>query len=158
MGVLRLASLHLADERRPYRPAASEWGELYKMLCACCARQAQCEVVEGMIEMKDGTACPEGGWVHDPGAGVSCLSYEPRSAKRLSRQRMRAMKRASEASLPPMCGGCAARKGTEASASLHTRRDYQAAVRNETIFVCHEDPSKERLCGGWCRAVRARAP
>lgn len=143
-------------ERVPYRPTDAEWPDLYQMLCGYCAHQLKCDVVEGMIGMKSGGAWPDGGWVTDQGAGATCLSYEPRPHAKLPRQQMRAMLRQREDDLPPMCGGCAARKGTEASVSMHTRRDYQAAVRNETTFVCHEDPAKQRLCGGWCRAVRNR--
>lgn len=127
------------------------------MLCAHCERQTRCEVVEGMIEMKDGGTWPFGGWVTDPGAGVSCLSYEPKMRAPMVRQQLRSMLRAEERDLPPMCSGCAARKGSEASVSLHTRRDYQAAVRSRSKFVCHEDETKQRLCGGWCRAIRARS-
>lgn len=144
-------------ERAPYSPSREDWTEIYQMLCGHCGNQLHCDVVEGMIEMKDGAApWPAGGWVNDPGAGVSCLSYVPKDAKRLPRQQMRRLLRQCEADLPPVCGGCAARKGTEASASLHTRRDYQGAVRNRTIFLCHEDLDKHRLCGGWCRAIRSK--
>lgn len=146
-----------ASPRLPYHPLQHEWAECYAMLCGHCERQLRCDVVEAMIAMKDGGAWPEGGWVTDPGAGVTCLSYEPRPAKPMIRQQLRYMLRQREEDLPPMCGGCAARKGSEASVSLHTRRDYAAAVRNRSPFACHEDPDKQRLCGGWCRAVRRRA-
>jgi hypothetical protein len=109
-----------------------------------------------MIDMKNGGEWPEGGWVTDPGAGTSCLSYKPRGASPLSRPQLRRLTRQSEASLPPVCGGCAARKGSEASTSMHTLRDYAHAVKNRSPFTCHEDPAKTRLCGGWCRAVRRR--
>lgn len=143
-------------DRQPYRPNQAEWPGLYKMLCGHCSHQLQCDVVERMIEMKDGSPWPPGGWVTDPGSGVSCLSYASKGARPLPRQQMRKMLRQPEKDLPPVCDGCAARKGTEASVSLHTRRDYQASVRNKTIFICHEDPGMQRLCGGWCRAIRAK--
>lgn len=146
----------MSEARAPYKPEAAHWGDLYQMLCGFCAKQGRCEIVDGMIDMKDGGDWPAGGWVTDPGAEVTCLSYEPRRARSLPRQQMRAMLRTPEARLPPVCGGCAARKGSEASVSLHTRRDYAAAVANETTFLCHEDESHETLCGGWCRAVRRR--
>lgn len=144
-------------ERAPYAPTSAEWGACYEMLCGHCDHQLKCPIVEGMIEMKDGSAWPEGGWVTDPGAGVTCLSYRPQERPAMVRQQRRAIIRMPEARLPPVCGGCAARKGSEASVSLHTQRDYQAAVRSQAPFACHEDPAKERLCGGWCRAISQRA-
>lgn len=142
--------------RTPYQPRQAEWSELYSMLCGYCSHQGTCDVVEGMIEMKYGAPWPAGGWVRDPGAGVSCLSYAPKGARPLPRQQMRKMLRQRETDLPPVCGGCAARTGSDASVTLHTRRDFQASVRNKTVFLCHEDPEKQRLCGGWCRAIRAK--
>lgn len=142
--------------RLPLVPSAAEWRDTYEMLCGHCDHQLGCDVIEQMIEIKDGGAWPTGGWVTDPGAGVTCLSYVPKGARRLPRQQMRAMLRAREADLPAVCGGCAARRGTGASVSLHTQRDYAGAVRDQTPFTCHEDPTKERLCGGWCRAVRRK--
>jgi hypothetical protein len=142
--------------RDPYRPPSSEWSSTYQMLCGFCSNQLKCEIVERMIEMKEGGHWPQGGWVTDPGAGVTCLSYSPKGAAALPRQQLRKMLRQAEDDLPPVCDGCAARKGTEASISLHTRRDFQAAVANKTVFACHEDPEHKRLCGGWCRAVRGK--
>lgn len=143
--------------RQPYAPSAEEWRDLYEMLCGFCERQLRCEITEAMIEMKAGGAWPEGGWVTDPGAQVTCLSYAPKPVKPLPRQQLRQMLRTPESRLPPVCDGCAAQRGSEASVSLHTRRDYAAAVRNRTAFICHEDPEKKRLCGGWCRAVRRKS-
>ncbi|WP_457151814.1 hypothetical protein [Mesorhizobium sp. P5_C1] len=140
-------------KREPYQPGRSEWAECYDMLCRWCSNHTKCEIVEAMIEMKDGGAWPEGGWVSDPGAGVTCLSYEPADRPAMPRQQRRAIARTREEVLPAVCGGCAARKDSEASVSLHTRRDYQSAVRTGAPFVCHEDPNKTRLCGGWCRAI-----
>lgn len=141
-----------AIDRRPYSPTSVEWTELYRMLCGHCDRQFDCDVIEGMIEMKDGGAWPEGGWVSDPGAGATCLSYKPKPMRPLSRQRLRhALRKAT-----PMCGGCAAQKGSEASVALHTRRDFHTAVQERALFVCHEDPHKRRPCGGWCAAVQNR--
>ncbi len=139
--------------REPYRPDASEWEEAYQMLCGHCAHQTQCQVVEGMIEMQEGGEWPEGGWVTDPGAGVTCLSYEPKPMEKLSRQRLRhALRKAS-----PMCEGCAAQKGSEASVSLHTQRDFQAAVSQRALFTCHAEGAEGKPCGGWCNAIRARS-
>ena len=56
--------------------------------------------------------------------------------------------------LPPVCGGCAATKGTDASKTRHTRLDFEAAVKDRRHFLCHERPG---YCGGWVRAVLARA-
>lgn len=139
----------------PYTPSDSleDWRETYEMLCGYCTQQHQCDVIEGMIEMKDGAPWPEGGWVYDAGAGVSCLSYEAKRGPKVSRQELRQIKRTPEDRLPPVCGGCAARKGTEASVSRHTRKDFQAAVKNKTRFLCHET---KKDCGGWCRAISAR--
>ncbi|MRX32785.1 hypothetical protein [Aminobacter sp. MDW-2] len=140
----------------PYHPTSADWREAFDMLCGHCAAQPRCEIVESMIELKSGGQWPGGGWVHNAGAGVTCLSYEARPATPMPRQQRRAMCRQKEAELPPVCDGCAARKGTDASVSLHTQRDYQAAVRNRSPFVCHQDPEGKRLCGGWCRAIRQR--
>lgn len=136
--------------RTPYRPTQDEWTTLWEMLCGHCRHQGGCEIVESMIEMKNGGPWPEGGWVTDPGAEVTCLSYEPRQMEKLSRQRLRAALRKAG----PMCGGCAARKGSEASVALHTRRDFRAAVNAKALFVCHEDPKRMRPCGGWCQAIK----
>jgi hypothetical protein len=144
-------------DRRPYRPNRAEWGDLYKMLCGYCARQLHCDICEGMIALKDTGIWPEGGWVSDPGAEVTCLSYEPRGGTKLPRQQLRRLRRTPEAKLPEVCGGCAARRGSEASVSLHTQRDYQAAVRGQTRFECHQPGRKGELCGGWCRAIIRRA-
>ncbi|MCX5495761.1 hypothetical protein OSH11_13690 [Kaistia dalseonensis] len=146
-----------APLRAPYSPVRSDWPNCYQMLCGHCDLQGGCAVIEGMIEMASGGAWPEGGWVTDPGAGVTCLSYVPRARPSLPRQQLRAIQRTKESALPSVCGGCAARKGSEASTSLHTRRDYQACVRSRSPFVCHEDPKHERLCGGWCRAIQRRS-
>ena len=50
-------------ERSPYRPDQHEWSEIYAMLCGYCANQLKCDLLDKMIEMKDGGAWPEGGWV-----------------------------------------------------------------------------------------------
>lgn len=142
--------------REPYKPG-DDWTETYTMLCGYCRHQTQCQIVEAMIAYANGDGpWPQGGWVTDPGAGVTCLSYEPRPRKALSRQRLRAITRTKDASLPPVCEGCASRKGSEASTALHTQRDYAAAVRDQAPFVCHEDPNLQRLCGGWCRAIKRK--
>jgi hypothetical protein len=137
-------------ERIPYWPVKAEWRETLDMLCTHCAHAWGCDVLEGMIEMKEGKPWPEGGWVTDPGAGVTCLSYQPQPRERLSRQRLRQEMRGAV----PMCGGCAAQKGSEASVSLHTRRDFAAAVKNRHVFACHEGDNHGKPCGGWCQAVR----
>lgn len=142
-----------AVAREPYHPTAEDWTANYYMLCGHCTKQLHCPITEAMIELKAGGPWPEGGWVTDPGAEVTCLSYDPKTAARLPRQQLRHMLRLPEARLPAICDGCAARKGSEASVSLHTQRDYAAAVKAETPFLCHKKPG---LCGGWCRAVRRR--
>lgn len=136
-----------------YTPSGDleDWQDIYGILCEYCANQINCGVVDAMIEMKDGGAWPDGGWVYDAGAGVSCLSYKAKHGPRVSRQELRQIKRVPEDRLPPVCGGCAARKGTEASVSRHTREDFKSAVKNKTRFTCHET---KKDCGGWCRAVR----
>lgn len=139
-----------AINRQPCKPVDGEWAALWKMLCGHCAHFCTCDITEAMIEMKNGGPWPEGGWVTDPGARVSCLSYEPRPMEKLSRQRLRHALRHAR----PMCDGCAARKGSEASVSLHTRRDFHAAVKARAMFSCHEDPALRRPCGGWCQAVK----
>jgi hypothetical protein len=143
--------------REPYRPTSTDWRATYEMLCGFCERQLRCSIVEAMIGYARGEGpWPDGGWATDPGAEVTCLSYVARPAKRLPRQQLRQIRRLPEDRLPPVCGGCAARRGSEASTSLHTQRDYAAAVRNRSAFTCHEDPARARLCGGWCRAIRQR--
>lgn len=144
-------------DRQPYRPTPVDWEECYDMLCRWCDHHLRCEIVEKMIEMKDGAPWPQNGWVTDPGAGVTCLSYEPAARVPLPRQQRRAIARTRERYLPPICEGCAALKGSEASVSLHTRRDYQKCVRTGAPFICHEDPEHKRLCGGWCRAVTRKS-
>lgn len=145
--------------RRPLDPlpTGEEWRATYEMLCGYCEHQLHCEVIEALIEVKSGGAYPANGWVTDPGAGTTCLSYEPRHRPALPRQQLRAIARQSEQALPPVCGGCAARAETEASVSLHTRRDFRQAVQERSGFTCHEDPEHKRVCGGWCRAIKARA-
>jgi hypothetical protein len=152
----RLATA-LDGRRRPIRPTDAEWPALYAMLCDHCVHQLSCPITERLIEAKDGAAPPTDGWVTDPGAGVTCLSYAAKKLRPVSRQRLRAIARMDESALPLVCAGCAARKGSEASVSLHTRRDFEAAVRARALFVCHEDPAHEQPCGGWCRAIRRRA-
>ena len=139
----------------PYTPSndLEDWRETYEMLCGFCVCQIGCDVVEAMIEMKDGGPWPTGGWVYDKGAGVSCLSYQPKSGPKISRQEFRRLRRIPKDQLPPVCDGCAARKGTEASVSRHTRQDFKAAVKNRTRFICHET---KKDCGGWCRAIAQR--
>lgn len=144
-----------AIERRPYIPAGQDdWEQCYAITCENCAHQLRCDIVERMIETKDGGDWPEGGWITDPGAGVTCLSYEPRTPQTLPRPQRRRLLRAPESELPPVCGGCAARRGSEASVALHTQRDFRACVRRRAPFVCHETGE---LCGGWLRAMRRSA-
>ncbi|TFL16399.1 hypothetical protein [Jannaschia formosa] len=143
-------------DRTPYCPPdLDQWKECWEMTCRHCARWLNCDLTEAMIEHREGGPWPEGGWVTDPGAGVTCLSYQPRATQpQLSRQQLRRLARMNPASLPPVCGGCAATKGTDASKSLHTRRDFDASVKDRRQFMCHERPG---YCGGWIRAVLARA-
>lgn len=141
---------------RPYLPREmQDWRESWEMTCKFCARSPGCDICEAMIDHLSGEGpWPEGGFVTDPGAGMSCLSYQPRrDRKPLARQQLRRLARQGEASAPPMCGGCAARKGSEASVSLHTRRDFAASVQDQTIFLCHETGG---YCGGWVKAVLAK--
>lgn len=136
----------------PYKPVRSEWSDIYEMLCNHCDLQLRCDVVEGMIEMKDGGPWPEGGWIADVGGGVSCLSYVPLTQPALLPEKLQ------EAidSAVPMCHGCAARKGSEASVCLHTQRDFKAAVRNRTVFFCHQSEVNREPCGGWAQAVSSK--
>ena len=140
-----------------YKPRTQEdWQECWETTCSACANMPGCEICEQMIDhLCDGAPWPEAGFVHDPGAGVSCLSYEPhRKAPRLSRQQLRRLSRLNPDTLPPVCSGCAATRGTDASKSRHTRQDFEAAVKDRRQFLCHERPG---YCGGWIRAVLARA-
>lgn len=140
----------MSPPRAPYEPTVDEWPEIWVMLCGHCANAGGCEVVEGMIEMKEGGEWPQGGWVTDPGAGVTCLSYTPKPLRQLTDHQLDEAK----AQAVPMCSGCAAQKGSEASVSLHTRRDFKVAVESRALFVCHEEGQKGRPCGGWCNALR----
>ena len=142
----------MTTERQPYRPQPEEWEEAVTMLCFQCARLNHCTLIDQMIECKDGGEWPTAGWVTDPGAGITCLSYQTRLLQRMEREDIEA----TAATNPATCEGCAARKGTDASQSLHTRRDFTTAVRIPALFVCHEDPAGKRPCGGWCKAVMAR--
>ncbi|MGP9798175.1 hypothetical protein ACT3UJ_12545 [Halomonas sp. 86] len=137
-------------ERIPFKPLGEEWTEAFAMLCGVCKHLGECQIIEGMIEMKDGAPWPQGGWVTDPGAGITCLSYQPKPVRILEGQELEdALNQA-----VPMCGGCAARKGSEASKSLHTQRDFHAAVKRQGVFACHEGNNHGKPCGGWCNAVR----
>lgn len=143
-------------ERQPYKPATdADWRECWDMLCRHCAHWLNCDVTEAMIEHCNGGPWPDGGWTTDPGAQVTCLSYKPRGAQAaISRQQLRRLARMNPATLPPVCAGCAATKGTEASKTLHTRRDFEMAVKERRCFLCHERPG---YCGGWVRAMLAKA-
>jgi len=134
----------------PYFPARNEWEEAYYMLCEHCANQASCDVVEGMIEIKDGGKWPSGGWVHDPGGWVSCLSYAARTRPPIIKHKL--INVLNEA--VQMCGGCAAQKGSEASVCLHTQRDFRQAVKDKALFICHEEKNKGKPCGGWANAIK----
>lgn len=140
----------MAFDRIPYTPVPEEWQLTFSMLCGMCLHLKQCHIIDGMIEMKLGAPWPEGGWVTDPGAGVTCLSYQPRPVRILEGQELEdALSKA-----VPMCGGCAARRGSDASKSLHTQRDFNAAVKRQGVFACHEGDNHGKPCGGWCNAVR----
>lgn len=124
------------------------------MLCDHCSLQLSCDVIESMIEMKQGGPWPPGGWVFDGGAGVSCLSYVPVEQRPLTASELQ---KAIDTAVP-MCSGCAARKHSQASLCLHTLRDFKAAVDNKTVFFCHHpdddrDPAQRLPCGGWANAV-----
>ncbi len=128
------------------------------MLCGHCANRAGCGLVAEMLAFAQGRgAWPENAWVTDLGTSATCLSYAPIRTEPISRERLDALAHTHEEHLPHVCGGCAAKKGSEASVALHTQRDYRAAVQDRSEFTCHEDPENKRLCGGWCRAVQRKA-
>lgn len=139
--------------RRPYVPTPADWSSTYNMLCMHCAHQIGCDVTEGMIDCKDGSSWPEGGWVTDPGSGVTCLSYRARQMHTLSPAELHD---AFSKARPEMCNGCAAQRGSEASVSLHTQRDFAQAVNCSALFLCHEDSKLERPCAGWANAVKRK--
>lgn len=147
-----LVNQHSLKRPVPYKPSKKEWGEIYEMLCNHCDMQLRCEVVEGMIEMKDGGEWPEGGWIVDVGGGVSCLSYVALKQEPLTPDQLQ---KAIDSAVP-MCNGCAARKGSEASVCLHTQRDFKAAVKNQTVFFCHQKDRERDPCGGWAQAVSSK--
>ncbi|WP_447896028.1 hypothetical protein [Vreelandella sp. GE22] len=144
-----------SSQRQPYRPTDEEWSASIAVVCEQCRyflTPPGCQVIEGMIEMKDGGPWPEGGWVTDPGAGMTCLSYQPLPVRSLGDEELEAALNDSV----PMCGGCAARKGSDASKALHTQRDFRQAVSDRGKFMCHEPGSEGKACGGWCDAVRRK--
>lgn len=143
--------------RLPYMPETDDdWRDCWRVTCGQCAHMCDCKVIDAMIEAReDARLWPRNGWHTDPGGGITCLSYEPRrNQPQLSRQQLRRLARMNPQTLPPVCGGCAASKGTDASQCFHTRKDFDAAVKDRRVFTCHERPG---YCGGWVRAVLARA-
>ncbi|MBN9319485.1 MAG: hypothetical protein J0I28_07360 [Caulobacterales bacterium] len=144
--------------REPFLPDPARWNDVYDMLCGHCANKADCGLIEAMLAFAQGRTreWPENAWVTDLGTSATCLSYAPIRGETISRQRLDALAHTPDEALPHVCGGCAAKKGTEASVALHTQRDYRAAVRDQSEFTCHEDPENKRLCGGWCRAVQRK--
>ncbi|WP_075881801.1 hypothetical protein [Vreelandella massiliensis] len=136
--------------RLPYYPDPGEWCELFGLLCEFCRHLSTFQVVEGMNETKDGKPWPEGGWVTDPGAGVTCLSYAPIERPSLSSQEIHD----ALAQGVPVCTGCAAQKGSEASVSLYTQRNFAYAVKHRARFTCHAEGQRGKPCGGWCQAVK----
>jgi hypothetical protein len=137
--------------REPYIPGDGDWSECLEMLCEMCAHWPACALVDRMIDSMNGDdEWPEGGFVTDAGAEVTCLTYSPRGARPLASDAL------SEAiaGACDMCDGCAARKGSEASVSLHTQRDFRAAVNDGFLFTCHKPENRGRACGGWAKAVK----
>ena len=149
---------HAPMAREPFLPMPEKWNDVTRMLCGHCAHQEQCPLPPAMLDFAYGrrSEWPANAWVTDPGAGCTCLSYAPKPVQPIPVQQLQALTATPEEQLPHVCGGCAARKGSEASVALHTQRDYRAAVRDRSQFTCHEDPENKRLCGGWCRAVRRK--
>jgi|GEM_PF-1667632 len=139
--------------RQAYIPTPADWADTYNMLCMHCAHQTGCDVIEGMIDCKDGSEWPKGGWVTDPGSDVTCLSYQARQMRTLSPVELAEVFNKAR---PEMCSGCAARRGSEASVSLHTQRDFAQAVNCSALFLCHEDSKLEQPCAGWRNAVKRK--
>ena len=155
--VAQIPSDDVVVVREPFLPLPDKWNSVYDMLCNHCVHQPQCGLPDAMMAFAYGRgAWPDNAWVTDPGAGCTCLSYAPRPIPKMPLEQLRALAGMPEEQLPHVCGGCAARKGSEASVALHTQRDYRAGVRDTSVFTCHEDPENKRVCGGWCRAVRRR--
>jgi hypothetical protein len=146
-------------DRQPICPSRNgEFAEVMDITCLHCEMGREplsCSILCGMLDHCAGEGpWPDGGWVTDPGAVSTCLSYVARKDRdKLSRQQVRRLGRMNPATLPPVCGGCAARKGSEASCALHTRRDFEQAVQDPSVFLCHERPG---YCGGWVRALLAK--
>ena len=62
------------------------------------------------------------------------------------------------------CPGCVARKGTDASRTEQTVKDFRLSVEDNLPFFCHQAMTGyphgygrvTRLCRGWCNAVNAK--
>jgi hypothetical protein len=144
------------QNQKPYilSPTREEWRGIYAMLCGHCALQLNCEVIEKMIKTKNGGAYPENGWIEDEGAGVSCASYQPKKGKPFPPEKLQEIVRRPESLLPKQCRECAATKGSPASKTLHTNRDFSLSVKEKSTFLCHKGKCN-KICGGWIRAIKA---
>lgn len=142
-------SAYIATDRVPINLTGDDWVEAIEMLCYMCADFLDCDVCEEMIERKNEDQPVANGFATDPGSEITCLSYRPKGCLPLTDDKLKEFIAGSKGK--DMCGGCAARKGSAASNSLHTQRDFSKSVQSKTLFSCHE--GRKGPCIGWCRAI-----
>jgi hypothetical protein len=101
---------------------------------------------------KHGNNCPGPNVQPSSGSGITCGDYDPKPEPRVKMSDEHIL------ALPDRepCRDCAARKGTVPNGSHHSRADFEMCVRERQPFLCHAEGGG-RICGGWLRAVKARA-
>lgn len=111
-GELAAAEQNTGPDGTPYKPV-NRTDELraQQMLCKHCRLERLCPIKTRMARVRDGGRWPQGGWVHDAGGGVSCLTYRTKPIAELPVTTLRIIHSAPEEMLPKVCGGCATRRG-----------------------------------------------
>jgi hypothetical protein len=103
-------------------------------------------------ECKHERTCPGPNVLPAAGGGITCGDYTPKPnpQAKMSDEHILA--------LPDRepCRDCAVRKGTVPNGTPHSRADFDMCVRERQPFLCHSEGAG-RICGGWLRAVKARA-
>ena len=143
-------------KRKPLKLIGTDkWVEAIEMLCYFCQRFPDCDVLEEMIKSKSSDKQIASGFCTDPGSEISCFSFKPKGYRTLSPQVIQEIR--SKYSGLDMCSGCAARKGSDASMSLHTQRDFRKCVDDRSLFGCHDPRRKNEPCIGWLCAITKTA-